>query len=175
MAPQTPVVRDRVLSLFESVRKAKGAPYEPQRFQAFLTEPPQSPNRTIYRSRFVRFMNSVEEEFGFCFTREEWEERFSLDEFVSRIEKKVCNPDQARRFASARFARARRLGLNQLILQIFLATGVFVVAVISIRMAAVRFVLVALWAGLVTTFVYSWFKDCGHLKRILDRARDAMG
>src|SRR5690349_8410569 len=85
MAEKSAMIRDRVLNLFESARKAKGAPYEAERFQAFLTQPPRNLNGTIHRSRFARFMYSVEQEFGFCFTREEWERRFSLDEFVSRI------------------------------------------------------------------------------------------
>jgi len=65
--------------------------------------------------------------------------------------------------------------LNQLLLQVSFTTGLFAVAVISIRMTAVRVLAVTLWAALVATFVYSWFKDYGHLKRIVNQTRGAMG
>ncbi len=170
MSAKSAEVRERVLSLFESARKAKGAAYEPERFQAFLTDPPRDPNRTWLRGPFVRFMYSVEQEFGFCFTREEWDRTFSFEEFVSRIEQKLGNPKQAHRFACSRFATAR--SLNQLFLQIFFATAIPAVALMSVRITAVRLLLLALWAGLVAMFVYSWFKDYGHLKKIVERSHD---
>ena len=175
MMVNTSTVRDRVLSLFESTRKTKGAPYEPGRFQIFLTDPPRDPNSPWHRGRFVRFMYSVEQEFGFCFTREEWDRRFSLDEFVSRIEEKLTNRQDARQYACRRLAQVRRLGLNQLFLQILFSTGVFAVAVISIRITAVRFLVVAVWAGVLATFACSWLKDYAHLKRIVNRTHDALG
>jgi hypothetical protein len=118
-------------------------------------------------------MYSIEQKFGFCFTREEWDRTFSVDEFVNLIEKKLASPKHAHRYACNRFAQARRP--DQLVLQICFVSPIFAVPIIGIRVPPVRWILVALWASLVATFAYSWFKDYGHLKKIVNRTRDATG
>jgi hypothetical protein len=53
-------------------------------------------------------MESVELHFGICFTNEDWERGFSLDQFVEQIEAKVAKPEHSHRLACRRLKEARR-------------------------------------------------------------------
>jgi hypothetical protein len=83
-------IRGTVTRLFEAARKKSGAPYEPERFLAYLTSPPVKSGRQVAdtfagRRRFVRFMHAVELELAICFTLDEWGRGFGLDEFAQLV------------------------------------------------------------------------------------------
>jgi len=108
-------VTEAVLRLFEAARKRKGAQLEPDRFLAFLTDPPARSGRRVAdtfagRFRFVRFMESVQLEFGIYFTNTEWDKGPSLDAFTQLVLTKMAKPELARRRAEEglRAARMRR-------------------------------------------------------------------
>jgi hypothetical protein len=107
-----PKVKETVLRLFEDARKSKGAPVESDRFLAYLTNPPARTGRRVAdtfagRFRYVRFMESVQLEFGICFTSNEWERGASLDDFAQLVLKKESEPVSARRLAEKRLQEAR--------------------------------------------------------------------
>jgi hypothetical protein len=83
-------VVNRLLSIFEQVRQSPRAPYEPERLLAFLTDPPAQEGRRVAdtfagRRRFVRFMNTIQLEFEICFTLDEWDRGFSLEELTRLV------------------------------------------------------------------------------------------
>lgn len=105
-----------ILGIFEQARQRPGTPYEPDRLLAFLTEPPSPKGRRVAdtfagRRRFVRFMNAVQLELGLCFTLDEWERGFGLDDLVQLAAAKIAKPDQGLRLAQQRLeaARGRRI------------------------------------------------------------------
>lgn len=59
------------------------------------------------RRRFVRFMEAVQLEFGICFTTEEWERGFRLDDLVRLVGEKMRHPRAAQRLARKRLEEAR--------------------------------------------------------------------
>jgi hypothetical protein len=66
-----------VLRLYEQARADSTQPFDPERFLAFLTHPPASKGRRVAdtfagRRRLVRFFESVQFEFGICFTSGDW-------------------------------------------------------------------------------------------------------
>jgi hypothetical protein len=106
-------VHERLLSIFEQTRQARGAPFEPQRLLAFLTEPPAPKGRRVAdtfagRRRFMRFMNAVQLETGICFTQEEWDGKFGLDDLTELVTAKAARPDRALHLAKQRLQEARR-------------------------------------------------------------------
>src|SRR6187431_453668 len=105
-------VSEAVRRLFEDARKRKGAPVEEDRFLAYLTEPPAPTGRRVAdtfagRFRFVRFMESVQLEFGICFTNQEWEMGVSLEKFAQLVAAKAAEPAAARRLADKRLREAQ--------------------------------------------------------------------
>ena len=99
-------IRDRLLSIFEQTRQSPGARYEPERLLAFLTEPPEPKGRRVAdtfagRRRFVRFMNAVQLHTGVCFTLEDWERGFGLDDLAKVVMAKAARPDHGLRLAEA--------------------------------------------------------------------------
>jgi hypothetical protein len=110
--PSTGDLRDRLLRIFEQTRQAPGTPYEAGRLLAFLTEPPARTGRRVAdtfpgRRRFVRFMHAVQLETGVCFTLEDWERGFGLDDLTNLVAAKMATPDQSLRLARRRLAEAR--------------------------------------------------------------------
>ena len=108
----SPQIEERLIRIFESARQSPGAPYERDRFLAYLTRPPATSGRRVAdtfagRRRFVRFMDAVQMEFGICFTAEDWEKGFQLAKLVEEVEAKLSRPDQQRRFAETRATKAR--------------------------------------------------------------------
>jgi len=104
--------RDVVLGIFEQVRQRPKEPYEPERLLAYLTEPAPAKGRRVAdtfagRRRFVRFMNAVQLELGICFTLEEWESGFGLDDMVTTAVAKIGNPARGLRLARQRLEAAR--------------------------------------------------------------------
>lgn len=112
--PANDYVADIIRRLFEQARQAPGTPFEPDRFQAYLTAPPPPMGRRVAdsfagRRRFVRFTESVQLELGVCFTVEEWERGVSLDDFFALLRAKLTKPGVSLRLARERrrVARAR--------------------------------------------------------------------
>lgn len=105
-------IRDTVTRLFEEARQVKGAPYEPDCFLAYITTPPAPQSRRSAdtfrgRRRFVRFMNSVQLALGICFTNEEWERPYRLEEFVLLAAIKASRPGPALRLAEKRLRESQ--------------------------------------------------------------------
>jgi len=101
-----------VTDLFAKARQNKDAPFESDRFLAFLTDPPacgrHCADTFCGRRRFVRFMHSVQLTFRICFTQKEWDRAYRMEEFVSLIVAKAAKPTTALRLAEQRFGEARR-------------------------------------------------------------------
>src|SRR5918993_4332462 len=108
-----PDIRNRLLSIFEQVRQSPDAPYDSERLLAFLTDPPAPEGRRVAdtfagRRRFVRFMNTIQLESQICFTLEEWDRGFSLEELARLVAAKIAKPDQGLRLAKQRLDQARK-------------------------------------------------------------------
>jgi hypothetical protein len=82
-------VRDAIVRIFELTRQTPGSPY-------------------AGRPRWVRFMNAVQLELGICFTQEEWDRGFGLEELVELAAAKRAKPEQQLRLARKRREEARR-------------------------------------------------------------------
>lgn len=112
MTPPTRELRETIAGIFQQVRQAPNAPYQPERFLAFLTAPPAAGKRVADtfagRRRFVRFMNAVQRELAICFTQEEWERGFGLDEVAVLAAAKRAKPAQGLRLAKKRLEEALR-------------------------------------------------------------------
>lgn len=89
-------VRSRVLQIYAACRKSPEAPYDEDRFLDHLLEPPAKPGRIndsfAGTRRLVRFMDSVQADFAVYFSVKDWETRFSLSQFIERIQKLRQNP-----------------------------------------------------------------------------------
>ena len=172
-----PEVRDTVLRLFEDARKRKGAPVEPDRFLAFLTDPPAPSGRRVAdtfagRVRFVRFMESVQLEFGICFTNAEWDKGLSLDDFVQLVLTKVTKPEQARRLANERLVAARRRRTDDP-LKFGLLASPLLVGVIWSSSWMLRALLVLPWALVVGGVIIFVLKDFRYAARLAARTGEA--
>ena len=142
-----------VLRLFEAARARPGEHYDGDRFLAYLTQPPAPTGRRVAdtfegRRRFVRFMDSVQLELGVCFSNEEWERGFTLNDFMQRLEAKIAKPEAALRLARQRLQQAR-ISLTDEPIKFGLLAIPLLVAAIVLHPIALRILLAALWAAIV--------------------------
>lgn len=170
----TPQARDTVLRLFEDARKRKGAPADADRFLAFLTDPPAPSGRRVAdtfagRFRFVRFMEAVQLEFGICFTNAEWDQGFSLEDFVQLVLTKATKPEQARRLAHERLVAARRRRTDDP-LKFGLLASPLLVGVMWSSSWMLRALLVLPWALVVGGVTIYVLKDARYAAKLAARA-----
>jgi hypothetical protein len=145
--------RDIVVRLFEAARQAPGTSYDADRLLAFLSNPPEPKGRQVAdtfagRRRLVRFMDAVQMEFGVCFTNDDWDRGYGLDDLVVAIEKKRQNPQAQARLAEKRVKEAASMVTLEPI-----KFGVIAAAVLAVPAVAtsgvVRIVFAGLWIAIV--------------------------
>ncbi|HEX6435190.1 MAG TPA: hypothetical protein VFZ87_13155 [Gemmatimonadales bacterium] len=148
-----PDIRNRLLSLFEQERQSPGAAHDPERLLAFLTDPPAPKGGRVAdtfagRRRFVRFMNTIQLEFRICFTLEEWDRGFSLEDLAKLVAAKMAKPDPGLRLAQQRLAQARkRRVVDPVRFGILTVPFLILAALADSWFARIGFALV--WAGIV--------------------------
>jgi hypothetical protein len=167
-------IRASVLRLFEEARQDKAGPFEAGRFLAFLTHPPATNGRRVSdtfagRRRFVRFMESVQLEFGVCFTNEDWESGFTLDRFVERIVAKMAKPHLARRLAEERLAEAQAALVRTPTKFGFLTLPLLVFAVAGNHLS-IRILSMLLWIAIVGGVILLTSKSYLSAESLLARA-----
>jgi hypothetical protein len=124
-------------------------------------------------------MNAVQMDAGICFTLEEWERGFALDELATTVAAKMAKPGQARRLAKHRLDEARRRRVADPVKFGRLTLPLLVVAGLADSWAA-RIACALLWTGIVAgvaAFSISEVRYTGELvSRIAARAeRDGVG
>ena len=170
---------EAVVRHFEAARQTPGAPYDPQRFLAYLTDPPTPTGRTVRdtfrgRLRLVRFMESLQLEVGICFTNKEWERGTGLAELTSLIEAKRANRSSQARLATKRVGEARRSLVDEPI-----KIGLLCAAVLGPIAAATRspigYALVgSIWTIAVAADVALNWKGYAYAKRLAQRTGNAV-
>jgi hypothetical protein len=168
-----PDIRTRLLSIFEQARQSPGAPYEPERLLAFLTEPPALEGRRVAdtfagRRRFVRFMNTIQLESGICFTLEEWDRGFSLEDLAKLVAAKMAKPDQGLRVAKQRLDQARRRRIADPVRFGLLTSPFLVVAGLADSWAA-RIAFGLVWAGIVGGVAAFSFSEVRYSRELVTR------
>ena len=172
-------IKERLLQLFEDARKRKGAPAEPDRFLAFLTDPPARSGRRVAdtfagRFRFVRFMEAVQLEFGICFTNAEWEKGLSLDEFAQLVLTKLMKPELARRRAEEGL-RAARIRLTDDPVKFGLLASPLLVGVMFSSSWIARVLFVLPWALVVGGVTILVLKDVSYSAKLAERTSRRAG
>lgn len=102
-------IRNAVIRLFEDARQVKDAPFEEDRFLAFLTAEPNTEgnrHRDTFSGcgRFSRFIDAVQLERGVCFSNKELDRGYSLDAFVELVAGKVQDRTSSRLLAHKRLS-----------------------------------------------------------------------
>jgi hypothetical protein len=166
-------LRGVILEIFEQARQSPKAPYEPERFLAFLTDPPPKRGRQVAdtfagKRRFVRFMNRVQLELGICFTLEEWERGFGLDELVDLAVAKIAKPSQGLRLAKQRLesARARRASDP---VKFGLLTAPFLVGAVFAATWPVRLASALLWTAITGGVATIAIMEVRYTRRLVAR------
>ena len=174
-------LRDQILSVFERTRQSPGASFEPDRLLAFLTDPPAPTGRRVRdtfggRRRFVRFMNTIQRDVGICFTIEEWDRGFGLDDLTSLVAKKAGRPEQGLRLARQRVEEARRRQVADP-LKFGLLTFPFLVVAALTGSWAVRTTLLVGWAAVVCGVAAVCRADLRYSEELVSRlsARAGLG
>ncbi len=86
-------VRDRILVLFNKERQTPNADFDKSHFLDFLSSPPHSKD-TIKNSfrgvrRYYRFMDSLELEFGICFSLSDLDRYYSVDSLTKKVLQRI--------------------------------------------------------------------------------------
>jgi hypothetical protein len=171
--PSPHELRDTILGIFEQVRQTPKAPYDPERLLAFLTDPPPGSGRRVAdtfagRRRFVRFMHRVQLELGICFTLDEWERGFDLDDAVELAAVKMAKPSQGLRLARQRLERARaRLVLDPL--KFGLLTSPFLMGPAFAPFWPLRLALALMWAAITGTVAAAVIMEVRYTRRLVAR------
>jgi hypothetical protein len=166
-------VRNRLQRIFEQTRQTSGAPYEPERLLAFLTEPPAPKGRRVAdtfagRRRFVRFIHAVQMDAGICFTLEEWERGLALDELATTVAAKMAKPEQALRLAKQRLEEARRRRVADPVKFGLLTFPLLVVAGLADSWAA-RIACALLWTGIVAGVAALSISEVRYTRELVSR------
>ena len=172
--PTPAEVKETVLRLFEDARKRKGAPVEPDRFMAFLTEPPARTGRRVRdtfagRFRLVRFMEAVQLEFGVLFTNAEWDKGPSLDDFAQLVVAKVMKPELARRRAKE-YLQAARLRRTSEPIKFGLLASPLLVGVTFSSSWTLRVLFALPWLLIVGGVTILALKDAGYAAKLAAKA-----
>lgn len=165
---------DVVVRTFEAVRQAPGAPYDPDRLPAYLTEPPEPTGRRVSdtfagRRRFVKFMETLQLEFGICFTNEEWERGFGLVDLTRVIEAKPARRPHQARLAARRVLEARHALVGEPIKFGILSGAVLAAAGAATRSVAVYVLLGTVWVAVVRAVAAVNVSGYGYAKRLAER------
>jgi hypothetical protein len=167
-----PDVRATIVRIFEQTRETPGTPYEPKRLLAFLTEPPGAGTRVADtfagRRRWVRFMNAVQLELGICFTQEEWDRGFGLDQLVEVATAKAGAANQQLRLARKRLEEARRRRTSEPIKFAVLLAPILIGAVVADSWL-VKGLLLLLWAAGVGGIAVVSFSEVRYYIRLMTR------
>lgn len=168
-------IRDTVMRLFEEARQVKGVAYEPDRFLAYLTTPPVQRGRRCAdtfrgRRRFVRFMNSVQLALGICFTNEEWERPYGLEEFVSLAEAKASKPEKALRLAENRLRESQVSRVDSIVKFGLLLAPLLIGAILSSQ-AVVRVLLGIGYVAAVGTIAWAAMREYSYSRNLVSRIR----
>jgi hypothetical protein len=171
-------LHESVVGAFEAARQAPGAPYEPERFLAFLTVPPARGKRVADtfggRRRLVRFLNQVQMQHAVCFTSAEWEAAHTLDQFVTLVEKKASRPEVALCYVEQQVAGARRRLVDQPlkfgILTLPLLAGAWFVSSVPLRV-----VLALAWLAINGGVALLSWRDLAYHRRLLERIEGRAG
>lgn len=172
-------IREAVVRLFEAARQSKGGDYDPDRFLAFLTEVPAPTGRRVAdtfrgRRRFVRFMDVVQMEFGVCFSNEDSERGFTMDEFVERIAMKVAKPAEAHRLAQRRLQEAR-VSLKDEPVKFGLLTIPLLIAAVALHPIWLRILLAMIWIGVTGTVLFVNRRGYTYARRLVVRTTNGTG
>tara|TARA_R110000765_G_scaffold179954_1_gene285771 strand:+ start:1100 stop:1606 length:507 start_codon:yes stop_codon:yes gene_type:complete len=90
-------IKSKILEVFESERNSPGLDFEESRFMDFLTSPPKKNLKNSFRGarKYYRFMDSIEYEFGICFSYADLDKTYSVNKLtkkvIARIKKKKGN------------------------------------------------------------------------------------
>ena len=166
-------IRSVILGVFEQSRQSPNMPYEPERFLAFLTEPPSPKGRRVAdsfagRRRSVRFMNAVQLKLGICFTLEELDRGFGLDDMVKLAAGKITEPDQGLRLARQRLEAARGRRVSDPI-KFGLLTLPFLVGASLAGSWLVKVALAMLWSAVVVGVTAFVIGDVRYSQDLVDR------
>ena len=154
-------------------RQSKGGQYDPDRFLAFLTEVPAPAGKRVAdtfkgRRRFVHFMEAVQMEFAVCFSNEDWERGFTMDEFVERIETKIAKPAEAHRLAQRRLQEAR-MSLKNEPVKFGLLTIPLLIAAVALHPIWLRILLGLIWIGVTGAVLIANTRGYKYAQRLVAR------
>lgn len=87
-------IKDRILKVFNRKREKPNSNFDESHFLDYLTFPSkekgQIKNSFIGVRRFYRFMDSLELEFGICFTLSDLDNpNYSIDELTKKVEERI--------------------------------------------------------------------------------------
>lgn len=162
--------------LFEEARQDGRNGYDPERFLAYLTSPPasrggQCADTFRARRRYVRFMKSVELNFRICFTTQEWDRAYTMNDFVLLVEKKGLQRKTAVRLAERRVAESRTDRLAS-ILKIALLGSPLVVGAFSASRGVLRMLLLIAWLAIVAGIAFVTWQECSYARKLLRKIRE---
>jgi hypothetical protein len=165
-------LRGAIAGIFERTRQTPNMPYEPERLGAFLTHPPAPGKRVADtfagRRRWVRFMAALQLEMGICFTQEEWERGFGLDDLAALTAAKQAKPDQGLRLARKRLEDARRRRTGEP-LRFALLMLPILIGVVAADAWPAKAVLLLLWVAGVGLVAWLSFSEVRYSRELVRR------
>ena len=172
-------IREAVVRLFEMARQSKGEQYDPDRFLAFFTGSPAPTGRRVAdtfggRRRFVRFLEAVQLEFGVCFSNEDRDRGFTMEEFVQCIETKIAKPGEVHRLAQKRLQEAR-VSLVDEPVKFGLLTIPLLIAAVALHPNGLRVALGLLWVGVTDTVLVVNARGYKYAQRLIERTDNGAG
>jgi hypothetical protein len=175
--PPVERLREVILELFEQAREKPRSPYQAERLLAFLTDPPAKSGRRVAdtfggRRRLVRFMNQIQLEMGICFTVNEWERGYSLDDLVGLAAEKMAKPSQGLRLAKQRREAARARQVTDPV-KFGMLTAPFLAGAGFAAAWPLRLMLILLWIAIVGAVAALAIGEVRYCRRLVNRMKAA--
>ncbi|MEM8888816.1 MAG: hypothetical protein AAGD28_12605 [Bacteroidota bacterium] len=93
-------IQEKVLEIFQEHRQNPNLPFEEEHFLDFLLAKKIKAGsiRNSFRglSRYNRFMEAIQLEFGICLKVEDKQKTYTLNEFVLKVEEMLANPKSSK-------------------------------------------------------------------------------
>lgn len=168
--------RKTIQLLYEEARQDGQAAYDPERLLAYLTAPPASRGGRCAetfraRRRYVRFMESVQLTFRICFTNQEWDRAYTMDDFCLLVEKKSSQRKVALGLAERRVTESRNQRLGST-LKFAVLSSPLILGAFSTAHTLLRILLLIGWLGVVGGIAFVTWRELSYSRKLLRRIRE---
>ena len=169
-------MKDQVLKIFESIRDTPHAPFEEENFMQYLVKNPSGRLKNTFKGarKYFDFMEKLEQAFSICWSVDDLDKLWSLNQLLERIQEKQTNITDTKKLVTKRIYEIKRdMTGRQVLLSLLIAALCLVILFPAFKSLGFHFKtpLIALtpllfWIGIVIWIYLISLKQLNHYKQL---------